>query len=103
MHLNVVGKSHSTELRECLEPFIYDWTGLENVSLPLSLIESGQYFSPARHGGSISAEHGLGLSKAKYIYHSKSRETVQWMKRLKQLFDPNVSPPTPRVQCIYLL
>ena len=50
--------------------------------------------APARHGGSVSAEHGLGFMKAKYIYHSRSRETVLWMKKLKQLFDPNVSPPT---------
>jgi D-2-hydroxyglutarate dehydrogenase len=69
LHLNVVGETHSHELKECIEPFIFDWT--------------------ARHGGSVSAEHGLGFMKAKYIYHSKSRETVVWMKKLKQLFDPN--------------
>ena len=39
----------------------------------------------------MSAEHGLGFNKAQYIYHSKSREAVLWMKRLKQLFDPKVS------------
>ena len=44
----------------------------------------------ARHKGSISAEHGLGFKKAQYIYHSKSREAVQWMKHVKKLFDPNV-------------
>ena len=49
-------------------------------------------FTPARHRGSVSAEHGLGFMKAQYIYHSKSREAVTWMKKLKQLFDPNVSP-----------
>ena len=45
---------------------------------------------PARHRGSISAEHGLGFKKSQYIYHTKSREAVYWMKRIKQLFDPNV-------------
>ena len=49
----------------------------------------------------MSAEHGLGFMKAKYIYHSKSRETVVWMKKLKQLFDPNVSPPTDHCSLIF--
>ena len=48
------------------------------------------HFHTARHKGSISAEHGLGFKKAQYIYHSKSREVVQWMKHVKKLFDPNV-------------
>ena len=49
------------------------------------------HYTPARHRGSISAEHGLGFKKSQYIYHSKSREVVNWMQCLKQLFDPNVS------------
>jgi len=46
----------------------------------------------AKHRGSISAEHGLGFKKSKYIYHSKSREAVTLMKDIKTLFDPKVSP-----------
>jgi len=46
----------------------------------------------AKHRGSISAEHGLGFKKSKYIYHSKSREAVTLMKDIKRLFDPKVSP-----------
>ena len=44
----------------------------------------------AKHKGSISAEHGLGFKKSKYIYHSKSKEAVNIMKDLKHLFDPKV-------------
>ena len=29
LHLNVVGKAHSTELLQLIEPFVYDWTGEE--------------------------------------------------------------------------
>lgn len=39
-----------------IEPFVYEWT--------------------AKHKGSISAEHGLGLMKADKIHYSKPPETV---------------------------
>lgn len=68
LHLNVVGETHSKQLLQLIEPFVFEWT--------------------ARHRGSISAEHGLGFKKADYIYYSKSREAVSVMKSLKQLFDP---------------
>lgn len=32
LHLNVTGKTHSSELRDCLEPFIFDWTGQDHIS-----------------------------------------------------------------------
>lgn len=32
LHLNVVGKSHSTKLLQLIEPFVYDWTGKFNAS-----------------------------------------------------------------------
>lgn len=38
--------------------------------------------------GSISAEHGLGQMKGKYIGYSKSPDMVLWMKKIKQIFDP---------------
>jgi FAD/FMN-containing dehydrogenase len=39
--------------------------------------------------GSISGEHGIGLSKASFISMELSDETISLMKRLKQAFDPN--------------
>jgi FAD/FMN-containing dehydrogenase len=39
-------------------------------------------------GGSISAEHGIGLEKLAYIHNSKSAVELQWMRNLKHLFDP---------------
>ena len=38
--------------------------------------------------GSVSAEHGLGQTKAKYIGYSKSEEAVELMRAMKQLMDP---------------
>lgn len=39
--------------------------------------------------GSISAEHGIGLLKKKYLSYSKTNEEIKYMKDLKKLFDPN--------------
>jgi len=39
-------------------------------------------------GGSISAEHGIGLSKKDYLYYSRTQAEIQLMKTLKQHLDP---------------
>jgi len=40
------------------------------------------------HEGSISAEHGLGIAKNKYLKYSKSKENIDMMRRIKKVFDP---------------
>jgi (R)-2-hydroxyglutarate---pyruvate transhydrogenase len=40
------------------------------------------------HKGSISAEHGLGIAKNKYLRYSKSNENIEMMRRIKKVFDP---------------
>lgn len=42
----------------------------------------------AAEGGSISAEHGLGLMKAPHVHYSKTDDAIEMMKQVKQLFDP---------------
>lgn len=39
--------------------------------------------------GSISAEHGIGLLKKKYLHFSRSKEEIEYMKAIKKIFDPN--------------
>jgi FAD/FMN-containing dehydrogenase len=39
--------------------------------------------------GSISAEHGVGLLKKKYLSYTKSTTEIDWMQSIKHLFDPN--------------
>ncbi|KAL6060681.1 D-2-hydroxyglutarate dehydrogenase, mitochondrial [Balamuthia mandrillaris] len=68
LHLNVSTPRYSDEVLSLIEPFVYDWT--------------------ARQGGSISAEHGLGLMKRNHIHYSKSAEDVKYMQAIKRLFDP---------------
>jgi FAD/FMN-containing dehydrogenase len=42
-----------------------------------------------RHGGSISAEHGIGLVKRPYLESTRSAAEIALMSGVKQVFDPN--------------
>lgn len=39
--------------------------------------------------GSISAEHGVGLTKKPFLHFSRSEAEIQLMKQIKTIFDPN--------------
>uniref|UniRef100_A0A2A4J6D8 D-2-hydroxyglutarate dehydrogenase, mitochondrial n=1 Tax=Heliothis virescens TaxID=7102 RepID=A0A2A4J6D8_HELVI len=69
IHINVTVPEYTKEVSSLLEPFIF-----EEVS---------------KLNGSISAEHGIGFRKPKYIHYSKDQSALQLMKDLKQLMDPN--------------
>ncbi len=43
----------------------------------------------AKRGGSISAEHGVGLLKRDFLSYSRSDEEIEYMRGLKALFDPD--------------
>ncbi len=42
----------------------------------------------AQHGGSISAEHGIGLVKKPYLDSTRSVEEIALMRAVKRVFDP---------------
>jgi FAD/FMN-containing dehydrogenase len=42
-----------------------------------------------RHGGSISAEHGIGLIKKEYLAYSRSPGEIELMRTLKRAMDPD--------------
>lgn len=42
-----------------------------------------------RYNGSISAEHGMGMTKRDYLQYSRSPEEIAVMKAVKGVFDPN--------------
>ena len=42
-----------------------------------------------KHGGSISAEHGIGLLKKPFLHYSCSPAEVEYMKAIKRVFDPH--------------
>jgi FAD/FMN-containing dehydrogenase len=41
-----------------------------------------------RHGGSISAEHGIGLVKKSYLESTRNAAEIALMRQVKQVFDP---------------
>jgi len=42
-----------------------------------------------KYNGSISAEHGVGMTKKPYLEYSRSPEEIACMKAVKAVFDPN--------------
>ncbi len=42
-----------------------------------------------KQGGSISAEHGVGLTKKSFLGYTRSAEEIQIMKGIKKIFDPD--------------
>lgn len=42
-----------------------------------------------KYDGSVSAEHGVGLTKKAYLGYTRSAEEIAYMRAIKQVFDPN--------------
>ncbi|HCP57003.1 MAG: FAD-binding oxidoreductase [Pseudomonadaceae bacterium] len=42
-----------------------------------------------KYNGSISAEHGVGMTKRDYLHYSRSAAEISYMKAIKAVFDPN--------------
>ncbi len=42
-----------------------------------------------KYNGSISAEHGVGMTKRDYLAYSRSAAEIAYMKAVKAVFDPN--------------
>ncbi len=52
-------------------------------------VEDIIYGSLRRRGGSVSAEHGIGLEKRAYLSYSRSAEEIALMRTLKCALDPH--------------
>ncbi len=52
-----------------------------------TILEMGYRLTGA-HGGSVSAEHGIGVLKRDYLHYSRSAEEIELMQRLKKALDP---------------
>ncbi|WP_334162865.1 FAD-binding oxidoreductase [Phenylobacterium sp.] len=51
-------------------------------------VEQAVYDPLRRRGGSVSAEHGVGLQKRAWLAHSRSPAEIALMRTLKQALDP---------------
>ncbi len=47
------------------------------------------YAAVGDHGGSVSAEHGVGALKRPYLHYSRSAAEIDLMRRLKHALDPH--------------
>jgi hypothetical protein len=68
LHLNIPTRRFDKAVEKQLEPFVYEWVQKRN--------------------GSISAEHGLGVTKKPYVSYSKNETMMKLMKQIKDLYDP---------------
>uniref|UniRef100_A0A7S4NJF4 FAD-binding PCMH-type domain-containing protein n=1 Tax=Paramoeba aestuarina TaxID=180227 RepID=A0A7S4NJF4_9EUKA len=68
LHLNVSAPSRTPFLSDLLEPYLYQRT--------------------RDMGGSVSAEHGIGVMKKNYLGYNKEESVVRVMRELKGLMDP---------------
>jgi D-lactate dehydrogenase (cytochrome) len=72
VHFNIVGKKGDRSQWEMIERIVE-----RLVARSLEL------------GGTATGEHGIGLGKRKYMA-AEHGSSLEWMKRVKSLFDPNV-------------
>jgi FAD/FMN-containing dehydrogenase len=56
--------------------------------LPIHAIDELVYAEVGRVGGSVSAEHGIGLLKRDYLHHSRTPAELALMRHLKASLDP---------------
>ncbi|XP_056634624.1 D-2-hydroxyglutarate dehydrogenase, mitochondrial [Diorhabda sublineata] len=69
IHLSISVSEFTKEILDLIEPYVYEVT--------------------SKFKGSVSAEHGIGFRKPKYMHYSKSKEAIMLMKHIKNLMDPN--------------
>jgi len=51
-------------------------------------VSEGVFALVRKYGGSISAEHGVGLLKKPYLRYSRSDAEIALMAGIKRVFDP---------------
>ncbi len=61
----------------------------ENGANVKKIIDDAVYLPLASRGGSVSAEHGIGLYKKDYLEVSRSAAEISLMRQLKSMMDPN--------------
>ncbi|CAK9799772.1 D-2-hydroxyglutarate dehydrogenase, mitochondrial [Anthophora plagiata] len=69
IHVQISLPKYEPEIAAKLEPFIFE------------------YICSLR--GSVSAEHGIGFTKTKYLHMSRTSSEIKLMHQLKEMMDPN--------------
>ncbi|KAI1021519.1 hypothetical protein LB505_000074 [Fusarium chuoi] len=79
LHLNIPVRRYDPAVEKALEPWVYEWI--------------------QKRSGSISAEHGLGIAKKKFVGYSRDDTTIGLMKQIKNLFDPGADALGQKFPC----
>lgn len=67
--MNITSEKYEDDLIHHIEPFIFEYTH--------------------KLRGSVSAEHGIGFKKTQFLHFSKPEASIDIMKNIKKLLDPN--------------
>jgi FAD/FMN-containing dehydrogenase len=62
--------------------------GLSLPEQPKARMDAAIYGLVQKYGGSVSAEHGIGTQKRKWLGHSRSEAEIALMRTLKSALDP---------------
>lgn len=68
IHLNVAMRHYDPKVEQLLEPFVFEWI--------------------RDHHGSISAEHGLGFAKNRFLSYALDEQKITMMQKIRNLYDP---------------
>ena len=92
-YVDAVEKGVKEHFPEC-RMVVFGHLGDGNIHLVVgptedkSAVEDLVYGELRKLGGSVSAEHGIGLDKRNYLSYSRSDVEIELMKSLKQALDP---------------
>lgn len=74
LHLNILKPEHMTKddfFNEC------------------QIVNKHVFETVQKYGGSVSAEHGVGMTKKPYLHYSRSETEINYLREIKKVFDPN--------------
>jgi FAD/FMN-containing dehydrogenase len=74
LHLNILKPEHM---------------GKDEFFAKCATVNTWVFETVAKYNGSISAEHGVGMTKRDYLGYSRSDAEIACMKAVKAVFDPN--------------
>jgi len=66
-----------------------DGLSAEEFQRQSETMSEGVFRIVERYGGSISAEHGIGLLRKRFLHYSRSALEIALMRQIKRAFDPH--------------
>ena len=61
----------------------------DNFFAECQIVNKYVFETVQKYGGSVSAEHGVGMTKKPYLNYSRSETEIEYLRDIKKVFDPN--------------